>query len=212
MGRRCGRRGVRRPRRHLRNLGQVSDIGHELPDLMVRQVPGGHAGVTDTVADVVKKLTVRRCRDGGRAKRGRTRVFAGTGGGFSAAVIGVANFAFFPVELSPRRDVGGIRPLRIDAPLCGVWNRLVQQPGRNDGLGRRWLAAGARQAWNEHRVETAKNDGDCYDNADAPDEDFSRGDLFDRWHIASLVITGRDSSACRLMGRSRSPRSIKLAG
>src|SRR5580704_13678682 len=102
--RRCRDWRSRRWGNHLRNLGQVSDIGHELPDLMVLQIPA-----TDAVADVVEKLTIRRRRDGGRAQRGYAREFIGADRGFPAAVIGVTGFALLPVEFFSCRGVGSVR-------------------------------------------------------------------------------------------------------
>src|ERR1700751_3746328 len=149
LGSRSSRRNYRRLGSQLRNLGQFSDIAYELPDLVIWKIPRGHAGVSNAVLNVIKKLAVRRCCDGRRAKRGRTRIFAGPDGGFSASVIRMADFALRSVKIASCRDVGRISPQRIDSILCFVRNALVQQPGCNHNLDLRRFVEGARKSGNE---------------------------------------------------------------
>jgi hypothetical protein len=168
---RGGRRRDRCRGRHRRYTRQVPDIAHQLPNLTVGQIPRGHAGVTDAIADMVKQLTVRRCRDGGRAQRRHPRKFVGTDGGFSAAVIGVTDLALLPVKVFSRRGIGRIGRW-IGTCLKHVRHALMQQPGRENGLGGRRFGAGAREAGNHFGVENTKDRGYRCDYEKTPDEEF----------------------------------------
>src|SRR5579872_3157523 len=111
----CGS-GRRNERRHLR---QVPEIGHQLPDLPVGQIPGRHARVTDAVANMIKKLPVGSRLNRKGAKCRRARILVAADGGLAASVISVTGLAFVAVKLSPRRDACRIVLQRTGA--CPEW-------------------------------------------------------------------------------------------
>src|SRR5580692_9461323 len=84
--------------RHRRDLGQMTNEAHKLPDLTVRQIPSGHAGVTDAVADVVEKLAVGGRLDRERTKCRWTRILVAPDSRFASPIVSVAGFALLPVK------------------------------------------------------------------------------------------------------------------
>src|SRR4029077_12068260 len=198
------------------NMGQFSDISFNMKDLVIWKIPRGHAGVSNAVLNVIKKLAVRRCCDGRRAKRGRTRIFAGPDGGFSASVIRMADFALRSVKIASCRDVGRISPQRIDSILCIVRNALVQQPGCNHNLDLRRFVEGARKSGNECGVESTEQSCNRDEKRRKPDEDSSsswhvRGHRSDHRHDASLHDKRTRFLGMSPGGEIAGPRACTLA-
>src|SRR5580693_4342180 len=164
----CGGLGL-----HRRDLGQMPEVSYELPDLTIGQIPGGHAGVTDAVADMVEELTIRNRLNGKRTKRGRARILTRADGGFAAPLIGVTGFAFLPIKIMSRCDAGGIVFQWIDAFFGVVGNALMQQPGRDQCLGGRWLFGSGRQSGDKDGVERREEGGNRCDHAKTPNYEFS---------------------------------------
>ena len=176
IGRHCRRNGGRKRggclRRHRRHLRQMPDEAHELPDLAVGQIPGRHAGVTDAVADVVKYFSVRSCRDRRRAQCRHAREFLGADHGLATAVVAVAGFALLLEKVFSSSDVGRISRW-IDADPGPEWNTLMQQPGRENRLGRRRFGARARQPRNDFSVKNAEDGSRRHGNERTPDQELS---------------------------------------
>src|ERR1700678_1899798 len=125
------RQGRCRHRRESGDFWKVAKEGDELPDIAIWKSPGRHSGVTDAVANMIKEFAVRHRLDGGGGKCRRMRIFAGTDAGFSASVIGVAEFAIPTIEIAARRDISRIGPQRVDVRLHVVGDALMQQPSRD---------------------------------------------------------------------------------
>jgi hypothetical protein len=102
----------------------------------------------------------------------------------------VANFAFFAIEIAPRRDVGRIGPERIDAVFCLIRDAAMQEPSCNGNLGGRRFAAGAGKAGNHDGVESAQDDSDRQGNQGTADKDFSSHDLNRKFAFASFLEAG----------------------
>src|SRR5579864_9329151 len=100
-------------------MGQISQIRGHLPELSIRQVPGRHARVPDSVLDVVEELSVAHILHWGAAQIRRARILAAPDFGLTAAVIRVANLAALAVYPMSRLYIGA----------CGfTLNRIVHRP------------------------------------------------------------------------------------
>src|SRR6185437_6546713 len=109
--------------------GQVSDVQHELPDIPVGQIPGGHPSVPDAVADMVEYLAVsQQAGDGDPAQRGWTRILASADLRVTAAVVGVTHLAFLPEQRGACRNVGLTGGQGVGAGSKVRRNAVAQQP------------------------------------------------------------------------------------
>ena len=92
----------------------MPDECNELPDLPIGHVPRRHAGVSDTVANVVEDFSIRD-RGNGCSKRWRARVLARTDLSLSAAVKSVADLALLFKQGTADGDLRRIILQRIGA-------------------------------------------------------------------------------------------------
>jgi hypothetical protein len=144
----------------------MANVGNELPSLPVRQLPGGHAGISDAVSNVIKNLAVRHRRHVHRLQRRRTRILARTDLGFPAAVVAVARLTLLAEQVVPGGDLGRIVRQRIGARFCFRGNTPVKKPGCNLGLDRPELRASARQARHEPLIQGAGPDDEGDDDTE----------------------------------------------
>ena len=165
-GRRYTRRRVSLPRSERRHVRQMTNVGNELPNLPVRQLPGGHARIPDAVSDVIKNLAVRHRRDVHRSQRRRTRILAQTDLGLSITVVAVAGLTLLAEHVMAGRDFGRIVRQRIGARFCFRRNTPVKKPGRDLGLDRPRLRASARQPRHEPLIQGAGPDDEGDDETE----------------------------------------------
>src|SRR5579862_8605372 len=83
-------------------LREMTNVGHELPYLLIRQLPAGHGSVSNAVVDEVKQFAVSSfsLRKSQAAQVQRRRIHAATRGRPAAAIVPMAGFTIFLIKLT----------------------------------------------------------------------------------------------------------------
>ena len=131
----------------------MAEESDDLPNFVIRQIPGRHRRVADAVVDVGEDLTVRQRREQ-LAKGRRARIDMLADGRVAASVEIVTDRAF----LLKRRSAGGdgrfVRLQRIDARRGLGRHAVSEQPGRDFHLDRGRRRARARETGERETIES----------------------------------------------------------